>query len=276
LKENVIVIMVRSNSEDIVLLNRCFKSLENTLNLTLQDSDIILFVENDFSKFESQVDLPSSFKNNLKYVNIDLSVPVQVKQKFVIPEYFPHPTHSYAPDGKKIIGFPLSYRSMCRFFSGIFYTHESLLDYKNYIRLDTDSYFLKGANLSLFDWFNAGKLVYGYIESAVQDDHPQVVVGLRDTVRQYMRLRLRSRRLVPHYIGIRSYYTNFEIGSLDFFRSPVWQDFFQFLDSTGGFYTQRWGDAPVRFAGIWATCPKKQISKIPPGFTYFHGDYFNS
>ncbi|SAL97099.1 hypothetical protein [Absidia glauca] len=41
------------------------------------------------------------------------------------------------------------------------------------------------------------------------------------------------------------FWSNFEIGSLAFFRSQPYLDFFNHLDQEGGFFYERWGDAPV-------------------------------
>ena len=41
------------------------------------------------------------------------------------------------------------------------------------------------------------------------------------------------------------FWSNFEIADMEFFRSAEYRDFFNFLDEDGGFYYERWGDAPV-------------------------------
>lgn len=41
------------------------------------------------------------------------------------------------------------------------------------------------------------------------------------------------------------FWSNFEIARLDFFRSKEYQDYFETLDKSGGFWEERWGDAPV-------------------------------
>jgi mannosyltransferase len=41
------------------------------------------------------------------------------------------------------------------------------------------------------------------------------------------------------------FWSNFEIASLDFYRSQEYNDYFEFLDATGGFWRERWGDAPI-------------------------------
>jgi hypothetical protein len=274
MKENVIVIMVRSTLDDVNLLNECLRSLELNLGPTLADSDFVFFVEKDFGKLRESVVLPYNFKNSCSFVEIDLSIPQFTPNESEIPAYFPHPTHSNGPIDFGHPGFSIEYRSMCRFFSGVFFMHQSLSCYRNYIRLDTDSKFINGSNFSLFDWLQSESLIYGYIESAVQNDNPGVVHGLREAVKSYCNWP--KRFWVPRGVGTRMYYTNFEIGSLDFFRSETWQKFFNHLDSLGGFYMNRWGDAPVRYAGLWVVGHKNRVRKIPPGFTYFHGDYFKS
>lgn len=41
------------------------------------------------------------------------------------------------------------------------------------------------------------------------------------------------------------FWSNFEIARLDFFRSDEYKAYFEALDRTGGFWNERWGDAPV-------------------------------
>lgn len=40
-------------------------------------------------------------------------------------------------------------------------------------------------------------------------------------------------------------WSNFEIGDLNWLRSKAYLDFFDSLDHDGGFFYERWGDAPV-------------------------------
>jgi Glycolipid 2-alpha-mannosyltransferase len=41
------------------------------------------------------------------------------------------------------------------------------------------------------------------------------------------------------------FWSNFEIGDLRLWRSPAYEAYFRHLDAAGGFYYERWGDAPV-------------------------------
>jgi mannosyltransferase len=41
------------------------------------------------------------------------------------------------------------------------------------------------------------------------------------------------------------FWSNFEIADLNFWRSQAYEDYFNHLDRAGGFFYERWGDAPV-------------------------------
>jgi len=54
------------------------------------------------------------------------------------------------------------------------------------------------------------------------------------------------------------FFSNFEIGSLAFFRSAAHNAYFAYLDQTGGFYYERFGDAPVHTLSVAMFVPKEQ------------------
>ncbi|KAF2103477.1 alpha-1,2-mannosyltransferase Kre5 [Rhizodiscina lignyota] len=41
------------------------------------------------------------------------------------------------------------------------------------------------------------------------------------------------------------FWSNFEIARLDWFRSKEYNEFFEMMDRSGGFWNERWGDAPI-------------------------------
>ncbi|KAI1472662.1 glycolipid 2-alpha-mannosyltransferase-domain-containing protein [Daldinia caldariorum] len=55
------------------------------------------------------------------------------------------------------------------------------------------------------------------------------------------------------------FYSNFEIGSLEFFRSKEHKAYFDHLDKAGGFYYERFGDAPVHTLSVSMFLPKTRI-----------------
>jgi alpha 1,2-mannosyltransferase len=59
---------------------------------------------------------------------------------------------------------------------------------------------------------------------------------------------------------------------MDFWRSPAYTAYFDFLDSTGGFYYERWGDAPVHSIAVALFSSKDQIHFFKE-IGYRHGPY---
>jgi hypothetical protein len=54
-------------------------------------------------------------------------------------------------------------------------------------------------------------------------------------------------------------WSNFEIGSLEWLRSDAYIDYFSSLDQDGGFFYERWGDAPVHSIAAGIMLPKDEI-----------------
>jgi hypothetical protein len=55
------------------------------------------------------------------------------------------------------------------------------------------------------------------------------------------------------------FWSNFEIGDLDLWRSEAYMKFFNYLDEQGGFYYERWGDAPVHSIGAALFANRSQL-----------------
>ncbi|KAL9105281.1 MAG: hypothetical protein Q9227_009520 [Pyrenula ochraceoflavens] len=55
------------------------------------------------------------------------------------------------------------------------------------------------------------------------------------------------------------FWSNFEIARLDWFRSSEYEDFFQTMDRSGGFWMERWGDAPIHSLAAGALLAPRDI-----------------
>ncbi|KAI9159044.1 O-glycoside alpha-1,2-mannosyltransferase [Paramyrothecium foliicola] len=55
------------------------------------------------------------------------------------------------------------------------------------------------------------------------------------------------------------FWSNFEIARLDWFRSKEYNDFFQMMDRSGGFWMERWGDAPIHSLAAGALLAPRDI-----------------
>lgn len=64
-------------------------------------------------------------------------------------------------------------------------------------------------------------------------------------------------------------WSNFEIGSLSWLRSKAYIDFFDSLDRDGGFFYERWGDAPVHSIGAGLLLKKEEIQFFNE-IAYYH------
>lgn len=67
-------------------------------------------------------------------------------------------------------------------------------------------------------------------------------------------------------------WSNFEIADLDFFRSDAYNTFFNYLDTSGKFYYERWGDAPVHSIAVALLLPRSQLHFFGE-IGYFHAPY---
>ena len=72
-------------------------------------------------------------------------------------------------------------------------------------------------------------------------------------IRPFLRL-IRNRNADGDLWNVCHFWSNFEIADMEFFRSPEYRDFFEFLDADGGFYFERVSD-PLLFQ-----CPALSVA----------------
>ncbi|KAK3830206.1 MAG: glycolipid 2-alpha-mannosyltransferase-domain-containing protein [Linnemannia elongata] len=147
-----------------------------------------------------------------------------------------------------------SYRHMCRYMSGFIFRHHLVQEYDYYWRVEPGvSFSCDLLDVDPFKIMKTKKYKYGFTIAL-----PEFV----DTIPTLWENVKRFRKLHPEHIAKRNslewisydkgdtynnchFWSNFEIVDASFFRSKAYMDFFQFLDDTGGFFYERWGDAPV-------------------------------
>ncbi|SCW03205.1 LAFE_0G05314g1_1 [Lachancea fermentati] len=169
-----------------------------------------------------------------------------------------------------IYGGSKSYRNMCRFNSGYFFRQELLLNYDYYFRVEPDVEYFCDFPYDPFKVMREQRKKYGFVISMYE--YEDTIPTLWDAVEEFMEeypelidfdtnsfdfitdsglvgkntpiIDSNSRYNLCHF------WSNFEIADLRFFRSERYIKFFEFLDSKGGFYYERWGDAPVHSIGV--------------------------
>nr|GAT60414.1 glycosyltransferase family 15 protein [Mycena chlorophos] len=149
-----------------------------------------------------------------------------------------------------------------------FFRHPLLLQYQYYWRPDVQ--FSCDIQFDPFLFMQGEDKKYGFTIS-LPDDRTTIRT-LRKNVREFVN---KNPDLVSpdngvdmlldtHKSGKKEYnrchfWSNFEIGDFDLWRSEPYMKFFEFLDSRGGFYYERWGDAPVHTFGALLFARKDQV-----------------
>ncbi|KAL4066353.1 glycosyltransferase family 15 protein [Scleroderma yunnanense] len=166
-----------------------------------------------------------------------------------------------------IYGGSLSYRNMCRFNSGFFFRHPLVQKYRYYWRVEPGVQFHCNIDSDPFLFLQDNNKTYGFTITLYEFE--STIRSLWKTVQEFARLH-------PHYIhkdnalafisndngfnyNLCHFWSNFEIADMDFWRSDVYMSFFNFLDEKGGFYYERWGDAPVHSIAASLFLPRDAI-----------------
>lgn len=153
---------------------------------------------------------------------------------------------------KVIYGGSLSYRKMCRFFSGFFYRNKLVQKYDYYWRIEPDVTFMCDIDYDPFTYLRENNKLYGFVITL--REFMETIPTLFSETLKFVTSNLNTLRKADGNRFIlnddRSYngchfWSNFEIASFSFFRNDTYQRFFDWLDRAGGFFYERWGDAPV-------------------------------
>ncbi|MCJ1256127.1 alpha-1,2-mannosyltransferase (Kre5) [Lignoscripta atroalba] len=192
-----------------------------------------------------------------------------------------------------------SYHHMCRFYSGFFYKHELLQKYEWYWRLEpeiNDPFIhmaranktygftiavkeLKETVPNIFRYASAYKrknklksqgLWEMFIEplpeqpKSLPKDDPKYQAPLPEEILSTEPGHGRLPDIDPEAMDGETYnmchfWSNFEIARLDWFRSREYEEFFEMMDKSGGFWMERWGDAPIHSLAAGALLAPKDI-----------------
>ncbi|KAI5799855.1 nucleotide-diphospho-sugar transferase, partial [Geopyxis carbonaria] len=171
-----------------------------------------------------------------------------------------------------IYGDSKTYRHMCRFNSGFFWRHELLEKYDWYWRVEPYVGFYCDQLYDPFTFMRENNKSYSFVIAL--PEYVETIPTLWKTVQSFARKHPEhiapdnSLSLIAEnaHLGLQNvdynmchFWSNFELGSLQFFRSQAYRDYFDYLDAAGGFYYERWGDAPVHSIAAALLLPKDHI-----------------
>ncbi|TPX65392.1 hypothetical protein SpCBS45565_g05174 [Spizellomyces sp. 'palustris'] len=165
-----------------------------------------------------------------------------------------------------IYGGSESYRHMCRFNSGFFFRHPLLDQYDYYWRVEPSVAFLCDIPDDPFRYLQENNKLYGFTVSLYE--FSETIPTLWKTVRQFINEHpsfvrkdnaMRWLGNKPDEYNLCHFWSNFEIASLHLWRSRAYLEFFNYLDKAGGFFYERWGDAPVHSIAVAMLLKPEQI-----------------
>lgn len=201
--------------------------------------------------------------------------------------------HNVANSQHIIYGFSFSYRNMCHFNLGFFYRQKRLLDYAWYFRVEPDVEYMCDFMYDPFTLLRTNNKTYGF--TIAIPEYQDTVPTLWDTVEGFMAkypqhlhpnsaidfistndsdVFFHSATKSDTKYNMCHFWSNFEIASLDFFRSQAYADYFNYLDQAGGFYYERWGDAPVHSIAVSLLLDKNAIHHFDD-IGYYHPPYMS-
>jgi len=246
---------VRENAAFVVLMRN------SELN------DWLVTMRNLEDRFNHRYNYPYVFLNEVEFTEeaktrISVSTAAEVKFGLVPEEFWGYPPWYSAERAKAardrmrrdrvFHGDQESYHHMCRFNSGFFYRHPLVQNYEFYWRVEPSVKFHCDMEFDPFAFMKRENKVYSFtisfeeIASTIptlwqtlhkfQKDYPEYVV--KDNFMKWITDSNGNYNLCH-------FWSNFEIARLDFYNSPAYQAFFDYLDRANGFFEERWGDAPV-------------------------------
>lgn len=255
----------------------------------------IKFVEDRFNRkyhydwvFANEVEFTDTFKQEVSSLvsgeAIFSKIPVEY---WSYPDFIDQDkaraTRERMEKNKVTYGGSESYRHMCRFNSGFFYKLEELAKYKYYWRVEPEIKINCDIDYDVFKFMRENKKKYGFTMSL--HELPDTIFGLWRSTKKFF-FEMHKDYIAPdnsiefvtqdnsQSYNFCHYWSNFEIGDLDFFRSREYEEYFNYLDRAGGFFYERWGDAPVHTLAVSFLLNKDELHYFD-NTGYFHSPHTN-
>lgn len=183
-----------------------------------------------------------------------------------------------------------SYHNMCRFNSGHFYNLDRLKQFRYYWRFEPATDYYCSVDYDLFKFMEDNNKTYGFTISLY--DNPLTVETLWPVTLDFLQKNpqyvhpngafrwLTENVQHPDYVKTTGgystchFWSNFEIGDMDFYRGEAYSKWMDALEEAGGFYYERWGDAPVHSVGLGLFEDRSKIHWFRD-IGYYHSPYKN-
>ncbi|RYP46083.1 hypothetical protein DL768_007675 [Monosporascus sp. mg162] len=178
-----------------------------------------------------------------------------------------------------------SYHHMCRWSSGLFALEKRLATYNYYWRVEAGVQYKCDINYDVFRFMQENDVAYGFDVAVLEDQRAISSLWVRN--REFVLANMDvvdDEAHISWLLGVtededdvaeedvdtrlplagREYnncqlYSNFEVGSLDFFRSKEHQAYFDHVDKNGGLCYERWDDAPIHNLSVTTFLPQRRV-----------------
>jgi alpha 1,2-mannosyltransferase len=276
-------------------INACIIALIRNWDIYQFSETISRFEKNFNNKYQypyiffNDEPFDDNFKNKIKILTKSSIEFVQVsKEAWSFPKWIQ--IEKYL-ESLKVIPFKENYRHMCRFYSGFFFRENATLKYDYYMRIDRESIFPCPVKEDPFKRFENDKnLMYGFAVGS--GENLKTVETLWPTIKQWLdkddnnnknKMPQKNESMLSFISNDNGasltynciFYNNFEIARFSLFRSKTYLSFFEHLDKAGGFYYERWGDAPVHTIYVSLMLKKSQVHLFSDIIPYEHNHVAN-
>lgn len=280
-----------------------------TLVMLVRNSELkgaLLSMRSLEDRFNHEYKYPWVFMNDVPFTDefmtqTSFMASGRVYYELIPPEDWNPPPHidnekleaNMAKSTDVIYGFSKSYRNMCHFNSGFFYKQKRLLNYDWYFRVEPDVEYMCDFLYDPFTLLRTSNKTYGF--TITIPDYYNTIPTLWSNVKDFM-------AKYPQFLhpnnaldflttnetdifyntftdsnseyNMCHFWTNFEIANLNFFRSEAYETYFNHLDQAGGFYYERWGDAPVHSIALALFLDRDAIHHFED-IGYYHPPYLS-
>lgn len=169
------------------------------------------------------------------------------------------------------------YHNMCRFYLRAFYNLPELQKYKYYWRIEPNVQFFSDIKYDVFKYLEKTEKIYGFtislydIDESIETLYTETLDFLnKDDNYQYVHPNgafqfMTENQQIPKKAQTTGgystchFWSNFEIADMDFYRGEAYTKWVDHLESTGKFYYERWGDAPVHSLGLALFADKRKV-----------------
>ncbi|KAL3233905.1 Glycolipid 2-alpha-mannosyltransferase [Nakaseomyces bracarensis] len=237
--------------------------------------------------FLNEVEFSDEFKNTVKSLcSGPVSFGLIPEEQWSYPEWVDLDEAAAGrkklADNNVIYGDSESYRHMCRYQSGFFWRHPLLDDYDWYWRVEPDTRITCDIPYDPFQYMQDNQKAYGF--TITIHEYEATIKTLWKTTKDFLKghkdyivednlSKFISEDDLETY-NLCHFWSNFEIASLNLWRSPQYKAYFEYLDKSGNFFYERWGDAPVHSIAAALFLPRSAIHYFND-IGYYHPPYHN-